>query len=227
MKFLRQSTAAAISFGPAELPADGITLVTTLVSAIDHATTGIKLSKNGGPMTIRHQAVTASTYDSYGQYIVTLDTTDTNTLGRLRMLFAGNAGVFPMKDDFMVLPANVFDSLVSASAFLKIDIAAINTVAADAALLDGNVAGDVIGTISTAVNGAGSATQFSCSDITTAGANHWLGKSVTVKSGTLKGQWWGVVTGYALTGGEGLFTVSPGSPTAQAMVSSDTVCVAS
>lgn len=225
---LKQSTAVVIPFGPALLPADGLTLVTSLVSAIDNAATGIMLSKNGGAKAVRHATVTASTYDAYGDYRVTLDTTDTNTLGSLRAAFANNTGVLPIWQDFEVVPANVYDSQIgSTSTFLKADIAAINTVTADAPLLDGNVAADVIGTVSTAVNGAGSATSFSCSDITEATTNHYLGKQVSVKSGTLAGQWLGVVTSYALTTGEGVFTVSPGSPTAETMVSSDKVVISS
>lgn len=120
MIFLKQSTAVAVSFGPFVDPTDGVTLETGLVSAIDHGTTGIFLSKNGGALTIRHATVTASTYDAYGNYIVTLDTTDTNTLGTLRMQFAAAASCVPVWQDFMVLPANVYDSLVSGSDVLDV-----------------------------------------------------------------------------------------------------------
>lgn len=113
MLLLRQSTAKAVSFGCFVDPADGVTLVVGLVSAIDHASTGIKLSKNGGALTIRHASVTASTYDGYGNYIVTLDTTDTNTLGSLRMQFAAAASCMPVWMDFMVLPADVYDMFVA------------------------------------------------------------------------------------------------------------------
>jgi hypothetical protein len=107
---LKQSTAVAISFGPAVDPTDGVTLVTGLVSALDHASTGIKLSKNGGALTIRHATVTASSYDGYGNYIVTLDTTDTDTLGTLRMQFAAAASCVPVWMDFEVVNANEWDS---------------------------------------------------------------------------------------------------------------------
>lgn len=129
MRFLKQSTAAVIPFGPALLPSDGVTLVTTLVSALDHASTGIFLWKNGSAGAIRHATVTATTYDAYGIYLVTLDTTDTNTLGRLRVMFAAAASCLPIWEDFEVLPANVFDSLVSASANLKVDVDTIKTQA--------------------------------------------------------------------------------------------------
>jgi hypothetical protein len=123
--WLKQSTAKVISFGPFVDQGDGVSLEVGLVSAIDHATTGILLSKNGGALTIRHQNVTASTYDAYGNYLVTLDTTDTNTLGTLRMQFAAAATNVPVWQDFMVMPANVYDSLVSGSAADLLDVSAV------------------------------------------------------------------------------------------------------
>lgn len=70
--------------------------------------------------------------------------------------------------------------------------------------------GGVIGTVSVA-NDAGSATTFRCSDITEATTSHYVGKQVWVVSGTLLGQWLGVVTAYSLISSEGAFTVAPGS----------------
>src|SRR3990167_9305910 len=116
MKALKQSTAAVISFGPFLDKTDGVTLETGLVSALDHATTGIMLSKNGGVLAVRNAAVTATTYDAHGCYRVTLDTTDTATLGRLRMIYTDVATCLPVWDDLAVMPANVWDSLYGADA---------------------------------------------------------------------------------------------------------------
>src|SRR3990167_3862496 len=113
---LRQSTAKAVSFGPFLDKTDGVTLETGLVSAIDHATTGTLLSKNGGALTIRSQAVTASTYDAYGNYIVTLSMTDTNTVGTLRMQFSEAATCLPIWQDFVIVEEAVYDALFAASA---------------------------------------------------------------------------------------------------------------
>lgn len=121
--FLKQSTAVVVSFGPFLDKTDGVTEETGLVSSLDNGTTGIKLSKNGGALTIRHATVTATTYDAYGMYRVTLDTTDTNTLGTLRMAFNEAATCLPVWQDFMVLPANVYDSLVGGTDAL--DVSAI------------------------------------------------------------------------------------------------------
>lgn len=112
--WLKQSTSVVVSFGPFLDKTDGVTLEAGLVSAIDHATTGAMLSKNGGALTIRSQAVTASTYDARGCYRVTLSTIDTNTLGTLRMIFEEAATCLPVWQDFMVVPANVWDSMFGA-----------------------------------------------------------------------------------------------------------------
>jgi hypothetical protein len=115
MLYLKQSTSVVVSLGPFVDKTDGVTPETGLVSAIDHATTGILLSKNGGALTIRSQAVTASTYDAYGNYRVTLSTTDTGTIGTLRMQFIETATCLPVWMDFHVLAANVYDSLFGAA----------------------------------------------------------------------------------------------------------------
>jgi len=127
-RWIKQSTSAVISFGPFVDKGDGVTLETGLVSALDHASTGIMLSKNGGALTIRHASVTASSYDAYGNYLVTLDTTDTNTLGSLRMQFSEAATCLPVWQDLMVVPANVWDSMFGSS-LLKTDLDTIKTQA--------------------------------------------------------------------------------------------------
>lgn len=123
--FLKQSTACTIMFGPFVDKTDGVTLKTdaTTITDIDHATTGIFLSKNGAAAAIRHQTVTASVADAYGMMQVTLDTTDTNTLGSLDVLFAKAATYLPVHKSFEVVTANVYDSLIGGGDVL--DVSAI------------------------------------------------------------------------------------------------------
>ena len=110
MLFLKQSTAVVVHFGPFVDKTDGVTLESGLVSALDHGTTGIKLSKNGGAKAVRNGTPTASVYDG-GDYRVTLNTTDTNTLGTLRLLYADAATCLPVFMDCMVMASNQYDSL--------------------------------------------------------------------------------------------------------------------
>jgi hypothetical protein len=119
MLYLRQSTAVTISFGPAVLFSDGVTLVTNLTGTgtnqTENTTTGIRLSKNGGAFAARHATAGASTYDAFGNYLVPLDTTDTGTLGTLRMQYANAAAFCPIFQDFMVLNTALYDALFAAS----------------------------------------------------------------------------------------------------------------
>lgn len=118
---LKQSTAVTLSFGIFVDPSDGVTLVTGLSTALDNGSTGIKISKNGGALAARHATVTATTYDAYGMYLVTLDATDTNTLGALRVAFAAAGSCLPVWQDFQVVPANVYDSQVAGSTVLDVN----------------------------------------------------------------------------------------------------------
>jgi hypothetical protein len=115
-QWLKQSTAVHIMFGPFVDKADGVTLETGagIITSIDHATTGIFLSKNGGAAAIRHANVTASVLDAYGMFQVHLDTTDTDTLGSLDVLMAEAATFLPVWKQFMIVPANVWDSMFGA-----------------------------------------------------------------------------------------------------------------
>lgn len=110
---LRQSTAVVVSFGPAVLNSDAVTYVVNLVGAgsnqTENTSTGIRISKNGGALAARHAAATASTYDAFGMYSVTLDTTDTGTLGVLRATYGNAAAFCPIWQDFMVITAVEWD----------------------------------------------------------------------------------------------------------------------
>ena len=132
-QFLKQSTAATIMFGPFVDKTDGVTLEVGagIITSIDHATTGIFLSKAGGTGAIRHQTVTASVLDAYGMFKVTLDTTDTGTVGTLDVLMAEAATFLPVHKTFMVLPANVYDSLMGTD-LLDISVVQIGGVAQSA-----------------------------------------------------------------------------------------------
>jgi len=106
--FLKQSTSVVINFGPFVDKADAVTLKTGLVSALDNGSTGIMLSKNGGTFAVRHATVTATTYDAHGNYKVTLDTTDTNTLGILRVIYEDATTILPVWQDYHVVSAAVY-----------------------------------------------------------------------------------------------------------------------
>jgi hypothetical protein len=134
-KYLKQNTACHIMFGVFVDKTNGVDLEVGagIITSIDHATTGIFLSKNGAAGAIRHQGVTASVLDAYGMFQVHLDATDTDTVGNLRVMMAEAATFLPVWDDYVVLPANVYDALMGTD-LLDISIVQVNGAAQTATL---------------------------------------------------------------------------------------------
>lgn len=104
MLTLIQSTAVTVKIGPFVDSGDGVTAETGLT--IQKA--DVRLSKNGGNMAAANadQGVgdAGAAHDEIGVYDVSLDTTDTNTLGRLQ-LFVAESGALPVWAEFMVVTA--------------------------------------------------------------------------------------------------------------------------
>jgi len=119
MQFLRQGTVAVINFGPFLDKADGVTLETGagIITSIDHATTGIMLSKNGGTLAVREQGANfvASVYDAHGFYKVSLSAVDTGTLGRLLVVHSEPATYLEVWPEFMVVSQATWDAMFGTS----------------------------------------------------------------------------------------------------------------
>lgn len=131
LNYLKQSTAAVVNFGPFVDKTDGVTYETGLAGTganqLEHTSSGILISKNGGTLAARHATATASTYDAYGIYKVTLDTTDTGTLGRLMVVF-GNNDALPVWAEYIVVRADVFDTMCSTD-YLQVDVIQLDSAA--------------------------------------------------------------------------------------------------
>lgn len=113
MNLLKQSTSATIKLGVFVDDTDGKTAETGLtISQAD-----IKLSKNGGTLTQSNNTAGA-THDALGYYSVPLDSTDTNTLGRL-LVAVSKSGALPVWQEFLIVKANVYDTLCSTD---KLDV---------------------------------------------------------------------------------------------------------
>lgn len=119
MLWLKQSTALTVKIGPFIDDTDGKTAETALTIA----QADVRLSKNGGDIAQKTEA-TSCTHDELGIYGCPLDTTDTGTLGRLQ-LWVHESGALPVWHEFMVVPANVWDSFFGAD-MLKVDVHAID-----------------------------------------------------------------------------------------------------
>lgn len=107
---LRQSTASqAVVIGPFVDSTDGNTAETGLtIDASD-----IRLSKNGANIVAKNSG--GGTHDELGYYTITLDATDTNTVGRLQLM-VHVAGALPVYHEFEVLEEAVYDALYASSA---------------------------------------------------------------------------------------------------------------
>jgi len=119
MLWLEQSTSGTLKIGPFVDEDDGKTAETGLtISQAD-----VRLSKNGGNMAQKNEA-TSCTHDELGIYGCPYDATDTGTLGTLQ-LFVHESGALPVWHEYMVVPANVWDSMFGTD-LLKVDVHAID-----------------------------------------------------------------------------------------------------
>jgi hypothetical protein len=116
MQIIEQSTSITIRIGPFVDEDDGKTAETGLtITQAD-----IRLSKNGGAFAQSNDSGGA-THDESGWYYLTLDATDTGTLGRL-IVAIHESGALPVWREFMVLPASIYDSLVAGTDYLQVDV---------------------------------------------------------------------------------------------------------
>ena len=119
MRYLKQSTSVDVPIGPFLDETDGRTAETALTITQPD----IRLKKNGANWAQKNAAQTLS-HEENGFYEVTLDATDTGTLGLLR-LAVFESGALPIWEDFMVVTANVYDSLFSTDV-LDVSVTQVN-----------------------------------------------------------------------------------------------------
>ncbi len=104
---LKQSTAVDVLIGP-------FVDITNGATAESGETPTVKLSKNGQTLAAKSD-VTVPVHDADGYYNCELDATDTNTVGTLVLTVAASATALPVRHEFQVVAANVYDSLYAAS----------------------------------------------------------------------------------------------------------------
>lgn len=203
MILIKQSTAITVPWGPFLDTADGFTPKTALT--IQKA--DVRLKKNGGDAAAASADQGASDagapHDEVGYYDGSLNTTDTNTLGRLKA-FINKTGACPVFHDFQVMPANVWDSLFGADR-LMVDVLELNSDTAALLNLADAAAGMVRFTVDT-TGFATTQTQFE-TNLTEATSNHYKDRIAQFKTGALAGQI-AQVTANSLQSGRVRFTVT-------------------
>jgi len=116
IRLLRQSTAFTFRIGPFSDSTDGVTAET----ALSIGQSNIQISKDGGAFA-QTSATPTTTHDARGWYQCPLTATDTNTLGPLTVEIS-MTGACPVWEHFMVVPANVYDSLVDGTDLLDANV---------------------------------------------------------------------------------------------------------
>jgi hypothetical protein len=171
VRYLRQSTSVDLPIGPFLDATDGVTAETGLTITQPD----VRLKKNAAAWAQKAAAQTLS-HEENGYYEVTLDATDSNTLGHLR-LAVNESGAAPVWEDFEVITAAVWDALFSTGNF-PANVLAINGVAGAAAKAEQGFTALATGTVA-----AGSTTTVIKTNITTVGPLN--GRAITLTSGAL------------------------------------------
>ena len=174
-RWVKQSTSITVKMGPFVDKADAVTPKTAL-------TPTVKVSKNGGVLAARNSA-TAITHDADGYYAVELNGTDTNTLGSLQAVATDSSNHLPVYHELVVLPANVWDSLIGNTDLLLVDVEQVSGSGAAAIGLEAAAEGSVEGACI-----AGSTNTTINTNLTEATDNHYKDRIIVFTSGALAGQ---------------------------------------
>lgn len=120
MQYLKADTVTEVLIGPVVAVGDGFTPVTTLtIAGADEA----EIIKHGATTVTAITGTLAAITSADGYYALDLVTGDVDTEGRLTILINDDSLCLPVRHDFMVVNANVFDSLFAAATtdYLQID----------------------------------------------------------------------------------------------------------
>jgi len=152
-QWLKQSTAHTFQLGPFVDENDGKTAEASLTIG----DTDCFLSKAGAAFAAKNDTTDLTgSGDSRGYYDCVLNSTDTGTLGNLRV-HVHVAGALPVWQDFMVVPANVYESDVAGTEWRE-----VTTLRNDV-----TISGDAL----TVKKTDGSTTQYTKTGTFTAGAD--------------------------------------------------------
>ncbi len=178
---LRQSTASQIrQIGPFVSDTD----FKTYQNGLTIAASDIKFRRHAGTSLVNKNSGGATSLGQHGLYHMTLDATDTQTAGILdcSVLIAGSALV---TKGFVVLPANVFDSLVVGGDVLQTDLIELIGSSANAQRLRDAASSMQFFTV---VSDAGnSATQVK-TDLAQTDPDFWKGAQIIFLTGALAKQ---------------------------------------
>jgi len=115
IKLKLQTASQYVVVGPFVDSTDG----NTELNSLTITPSGIKIWKNNAAsFATKNESSNAVSLGSQGAYRVLLDTIDTNTAGSL-VIFIHPSGSLPVRVECEVLPANVYEALVTATEWLE------------------------------------------------------------------------------------------------------------
>jgi hypothetical protein len=114
--YLKVATSVTVTVGPFVADTD----FKTVSGGLTISQADVRLVKHGSTTLAQKSEVSNCTHRENGFYTCPLDDTDTDTVGNLRLMIT-EAGALQVWEDFLVLPAKVFDSIISGSDNLETD----------------------------------------------------------------------------------------------------------
>ncbi len=112
--WLKQNTAASLVVGPFVVETDGYTSSESLT-----ALSGTMFKQNAASTAINPTV----THTASGYYNLPIASGSADTLGHLRFSFSNSASHLPVWEDFTVVPANTYDSLVGGTDRIDAELA--------------------------------------------------------------------------------------------------------
>lgn len=128
-KLLKQSTAASVVVGPFLDYTDAVTSEESFTSL-----SGVMYKEAGASTSVNPSA----SHTASGMYHLDLVSGCSDTLGLFKLHFANSASHLPVWEDYIVVPANTYDSLVGGTDRIDAELAASGIVAStfDAGAID-------------------------------------------------------------------------------------------
>lgn len=175
---LKQNTAVDLPIGPFLDDTDGKTPKT----ALSLVQADFRLKKNGANWAQKNQASSA-THEENGNYEYSMDGTDTNTLGLLRVHVA-KATALPVWESYLIVAANIYDSWVLGTDQLQVDAVQLNGQTTSLNNLERAASSILVGTVAA----GSSASSINTSGVTESQTDHFKDRQMIFLTGALARQ---------------------------------------
>lgn len=146
--YIRQNTATDRPFGPFVEASDGSSYKATTITMPTTGTQHVRVWKTDGTVTGLADAITLF---EPGWARLSIAASDVTSVGVVRYAIGNATNNMPVWREYMVVPANVYDSMILGSDFLQVDVVQVTGAAPSSAAI-GSVANLTTGVNVTSVN---------------------------------------------------------------------------